>query len=588
MTHMKSHADLESTVWIFDSGATAHMTGKKELLTDLKPLTYNYVVKGSFGAPLDATHQGTLSIHEGNSRVTLDVLLVPGMTVNLISTTSLLQRNQRWTIEGTAGRTCIMNGRRTLMTSFYSNGLYIMPHTQRCQRHGAYQVRTSHPKEASLELWHRRLIHRYVKEILDGEKFGALGIKISDKKTMDFGIYDCEACIRAKHHSEGRNRSSSWRSTEPLQLIHSDLAGPINIKARNGGAKYTVSFIDDYSRYKTVYLLADKKPASVNKALRHYIARMERLCDKKVKAIRVDGGCEYKELVQQEIERLGLLKQTTCPDTPHQNGVSERFNRSLFEAVRALIASQKCHKALWGDAALYVTIILNKLPSSSSTSKETPFEMIFKRKPDLSNARVFGCSVYAKKTGKQTKLADRSEVGLFIGFTEGYKGWAILNTKTNRTTNSKDCIFVESPDRIDDGDMEEHMIDTPWVDPDFDEDDGVTYGNLDELLDTPEERDLEMDGEETGTHHDLEPEHSTQVPRTSTREKRIIAKVNSISVQSSDMEESDEARPIPLETNLENLDEEGNICEHWYIHKLRQKTRKEKKNLFGPKSKNRS
>ena len=47
------------------------------------------------------------------------------------------------------------------------------------------------------------------------------------------------------------------RATEPLQLIHSDVCGPLNVAAL-GGYYYFVTFIDDYSRYGYVYLLKHK------------------------------------------------------------------------------------------------------------------------------------------------------------------------------------------------------------------------------------------------------------------------------------------------------------------------------------------
>ena len=47
------------------------------------------------------------------------------------------------------------------------------------------------------------------------------------------------------------------RATQPLELIHSDIYGPMNVKAR-GGYEYYVTFSDDYSRYGYVYLMQYK------------------------------------------------------------------------------------------------------------------------------------------------------------------------------------------------------------------------------------------------------------------------------------------------------------------------------------------
>ena len=47
------------------------------------------------------------------------------------------------------------------------------------------------------------------------------------------------------------------RAKEPLQLVHSDVCGPVSVQARRG-YEYFVTFIDDYSRYGYVYLMQRK------------------------------------------------------------------------------------------------------------------------------------------------------------------------------------------------------------------------------------------------------------------------------------------------------------------------------------------
>ena len=42
-----------------------------------------------------------------------------------------------------------------------------------------------------------------------------------------------------------------------LELVYTDVCEPINIRAR-GGYKYFITFIDDHSRYRYVYLMQHK------------------------------------------------------------------------------------------------------------------------------------------------------------------------------------------------------------------------------------------------------------------------------------------------------------------------------------------
>ena len=47
------------------------------------------------------------------------------------------------------------------------------------------------------------------------------------------------------------------RAEQLLELVHSDVCGPFSTQAR-GGYEYYFTFIDDYSRYRCVYLMNRK------------------------------------------------------------------------------------------------------------------------------------------------------------------------------------------------------------------------------------------------------------------------------------------------------------------------------------------
>ncbi|TYJ98650.1 gag/pol protein [Cucumis melo var. makuwa] len=103
-----------------------------------------------------------------------------------------------------------------------------------------------------------------------------------------------------------------YRAKEPLELIHSDLCGPMNVKAR-GGFEYFISFIDDYSRYGYLYLMEHKSEA-------------------------LEKFKEYKT----EVENL------LTPGTPQQNGVSERTNRTLLDMVHSMMSYAQLPSSFWG------------------------------------------------------------------------------------------------------------------------------------------------------------------------------------------------------------------------------------------------
>lgn len=93
-----------------------------------------------------------------------------------------------------------------------------------------------------------------------------------------------------KQHRDPFPRRNAWRDKEVLQLIHSDICGPIN-PVSNGGKRYFITFIDDYSRKTWIYFLEEKCEAFV--MFKTFKALVEKSMGKAIKILRTDRGGEY-------------------------------------------------------------------------------------------------------------------------------------------------------------------------------------------------------------------------------------------------------------------------------------------------------
>ena len=93
----------------------------------------------------------------------------------------------------------------------------------------------------------------------------------------------CEHCLVGK--SKRKPFGKVTRASFPLTLIHSDICGPMNVRARHGGFDFT-TFIDDYTRYGHVYLISHK--SETLDCFRRYIRLVENQLDKSIKALRHD------------------------------------------------------------------------------------------------------------------------------------------------------------------------------------------------------------------------------------------------------------------------------------------------------------
>ena len=177
--------------------------------------------------------------------------------------------------------------------------------------------------EISAYLWHKRLGH------ISKERMQRL-IKNEILSNLDFTDLEvCIDCIKGKQTKH--TKKGATRSTQLLEIIHTDICGPFDAPSI-GGEKYFITFTDDFSCYGYIYLLHDKYQ-SVN-ALEMYIKEVERQLDKKVKIIRSDRGGEYYGKYDESgqcpgpfakfLEKHGICAQYTMLGTPHQNGVAER------------------------------------------------------------------------------------------------------------------------------------------------------------------------------------------------------------------------------------------------------------------------
>ena len=195
------------------------------------------------------------------------------------------------------------------------------------------------------------------------------------------------------------------RAKGVLELIHSDVCGPMPVQARSGSF-YFITFTDDFSRFGWVYLMRFK-----SKAFEKFIEfknEVEKQSGKSIKTLRSDRGGEYLSTeFTQFLKDNGILAQLTPPYTPRMNGVSERRNRTLLDMVRSMMSFSKLPISLWGYALETAVRVLNVLPSKSVAS--TPYEIWKGKKPDFSYFRVWGCPAHVKKHDTD-KLESRTEL----------------------------------------------------------------------------------------------------------------------------------------------------------------------------------
>lgn len=147
--------------------------------------------------------------------------------------------------------------------------------------------------------------------------------------------WPCEPCILAKHHKTKFPKLSQSRATAPLQLVHSDICGPVSVNSLGGG-RYFVNFIDDYSHFCWTYILLHKSETFT--CFKEFKALAENQSGRKIITLRTDNGGEYESgQFQAYYAAEGIARHHTTPYSSAQNGVAERKNRTLQETTRAML-----------------------------------------------------------------------------------------------------------------------------------------------------------------------------------------------------------------------------------------------------------
>ena len=115
----------------------------------------------------------------------------------------------------------------------------------------------------------------------------------------------CVPCALGKGHRTPMETQSTRNTVHALELVHSDICGPISPFSL-GASSYLLTFIDDYSRVSWVYFLKKKSEAAEN--IRKWISQAEKQYGKSIKRFRSDREEEYVNNVPKTyFERKGIL-----------------------------------------------------------------------------------------------------------------------------------------------------------------------------------------------------------------------------------------------------------------------------------------
>lgn len=251
--------------WYIDSGCSSHMTNDRSFFFDLDESKQVQVVLAD--GSVSKSHgigEGFVKCIDADGNVLevklTEVLYIPALDSGLISVRKLSKKGFRVNFVGSACsvvsaacKTVVLgelNGNLfVLKTVEYANLSKELQHLPNCQH-----------------MWHRRFGHRDP-AVLEKLKAGNLSVGF---EMADCGLRQvCEDCLKGKLPRTSFPKSSDNRASRILDLVHTDVCGPM-ANVTPGGCRYLMTLIDDFSRYTVVCLLRQK--SDVADCIKRYVA----------------------------------------------------------------------------------------------------------------------------------------------------------------------------------------------------------------------------------------------------------------------------------------------------------------------------
>jgi hypothetical protein len=292
--------------WLLDSVYCNHMTPYASHFSQKTPLAPSPIIYTADSSHMFVSHIDTISSPD----LTIpDTYLVPKLSLNLLSVGQLCElgldlhfSNRGVDVQDPLTGKLLGIGRK-IGHLFELCNLQIPSH----------MVSSSVAATTTLSpnLWHSRLGHASLSHLQLLASQGHLG-------SVSFNKFDCMSCQFGKQTKLPFNNSDSF-SSAPFDLVHSDVWGPAPFTTE-GGFRYFVIFVDDYSRFTWIYLL--KHRSDLVSIFQTFHKMIQTQFSRTIKVFRSDNAQEYHDKSFLSIlDSNGTLPHYSCPYTSQQNGV---------------------------------------------------------------------------------------------------------------------------------------------------------------------------------------------------------------------------------------------------------------------------
>jgi len=379
-----------------------------------------------------------------------DIMYVPGLNRRLFSITRFARHGHYATIR--SGSTTLYFGEQQLPVTLTNDGSRPMAADatvvdERAQHTVPFNCSHDHSankKRTGLELLHQRLGHRKCRALLAASEHRVW----ADTFVCMGPEEECISCEISTARASKRNKEPHTGGTYPGEYVFLDILHPVVPVELTWDSTYPFSVIllDAYSRYACIYGIRDKSSSCIIDALTRYQANHGYIGNYgylDIARIRADSGSQFtSEEFREHCRTAGINLSLAAPKKQYQNHLAERSWQTISTMARSLLVYARLPDSFMFHALIYSCHIFNVLPMKGrylNGHVGTPYELFQGAKPAISQFRVVGCPVTARKwTTKQNSAGKQTQCGIcgiFIGFAENQKGYLFYSPALVKSTS---------------------------------------------------------------------------------------------------------------------------------------------------------
>ncbi|GJZ86792.1 putative ribonuclease H-like domain-containing protein [Tanacetum coccineum] len=222
-----------------------------------------------------------------------------------------------------------------------------------------------------------------------------------------------------------------------------DLCGPMRVESING-KKYVLVIVDDYSRYTWTHFLRSKDETPG--VLIDFLTLVQRGLHAQVNSSTDNKGTKFlNKTLHAYFAKEGIRHEKSTTQTPKQNGVVERRNRTLVEATQTMLRATKVPLFFWAKAIATACFTQNRSLVIPRHEK-TPYHIINARKPSVKFFHIFGSLCYIVRDGENLdKMKEKGDACIFVGYSTQSKAYRVFNKRTRMIVETIHVNFDELP-----------------------------------------------------------------------------------------------------------------------------------------------